>query len=76
MPWVGRASGLDYAGDGLVASVTMSRALFWSPAAAAPGHTPVLDGIGLQWFLDPSTDVVESISSYVDRAVLGWRSSR
>jgi hypothetical protein len=38
--------------------------------------TAVLDGIGLQWLLDPSTDVVESISTYVDRAVLGWRSSR
>jgi hypothetical protein len=73
MPWVGRASGLDDPGDGWVASVTMSRALFWSPAAAAPGHTAVLDGIGLQWLLDPSTDVVESITTYVDRAVLGWR---
>jgi hypothetical protein len=41
-----------------------------------PGQTAVLDRIGLQWVLDPSTDVVESISTYVDRAVLGWRSSR
>ena len=41
-----------------------------------PAHTAVLDGIGLQWLLDPSTDVVESISTYVDPAVLGWRSSR
>jgi hypothetical protein len=41
-----------------------------------PGYTAVLDGIGLQWLLDPFTDVVESISTYVDRAVLGWRSSR
>jgi AcrR family transcriptional regulator len=38
--------------------------------------TAVLDGIGLQWLLHPSTDVVESFSTYVDRAVLGWRSSR
>ena len=38
--------------------------------------TAVLDGIGLQWLLDPSTDVVESISTYVDRAILGWRSTR
>ena len=29
-----------------------------------PGHTAVLDGIGLQWLLDPSTDVVESISTH------------
>lgn len=41
-----------------------------------PGHTAVLDGIGLQWVLDPSTDVVESISTYVDRAILGWRRTR
>ena len=38
--------------------------------------TAVLDGIGLQWVLDPSTDVVESISTYVNRTILGWRSSR
>lgn len=38
--------------------------------------TAVLDGIGLQWLLDSSTDVVESISTYVDRTILGWRSSR
>ena len=40
------------------------------------GRWVSLDGIGLQWLLDRSTDVVESISTYADRAVLGWRSSR
>jgi AcrR family transcriptional regulator len=38
--------------------------------------TAVLDGIGLQWLLDPSTDVGESISTYVNRTILGWHSSR
>ena len=36
--------------------------------------TAVLDGIGLQWLLDPSTDVVASISTYIDRTITGWRS--
>jgi AcrR family transcriptional regulator len=38
--------------------------------------TAVLDGIGLQWLLDPSTDVVASISTYVTRTIMGWRSGR
>jgi AcrR family transcriptional regulator len=38
--------------------------------------TAVLDGIGLQWLLDPSTDVVASISTYVTRTITGWRSGR
>ncbi len=37
--------------------------------------TAMLDGIGLQWLLDPSTDVAASVSAYVDRAVAAWRSS-
>ena len=35
--------------------------------------TAVLDGIGLQWLLDPSTDVVASISTYITRTITGWR---
>lgn len=36
--------------------------------------TAALDGIGLQWLIDPSTDVVASISTYIDRAIGAWRS--
>jgi len=35
--------------------------------------TAMLDGIGLQWLLDPSTDVEASVSTYVDRAIATWR---
>lgn len=35
--------------------------------------TAVLDGIGLQWLLDPSTDVVTSTATYINRAIAGWR---
>ncbi|MFH8253200.1 TetR/AcrR family transcriptional regulator [Microbacterium sp. B2969] len=35
--------------------------------------TATLDGIGLQWLLDPSTDVVASVRTYVDRAITAWR---
>jgi AcrR family transcriptional regulator len=35
----------------------------------------VLDGIGLQWLLDPSTDVVACVSAYVTHAITRWRSS-
>lgn len=38
--------------------------------------TAVLDGIGLQWLLDPSTDVVASVETYISRTLVGWRSSR
>ena len=38
--------------------------------------TAVLDGIGLQWLLDPSTDVITSTTTYVNRTITGWRSSR
>jgi hypothetical protein len=38
--------------------------------------TAVLDGIGLQWLLDPCTDVVASISTYVTRTITDWRSDR
>jgi AcrR family transcriptional regulator len=36
--------------------------------------TAALDGIGLQWLLDPATDVVASVTTYVDRAIGAWRS--
>jgi AcrR family transcriptional regulator len=38
--------------------------------------TAVLDGIGLQWLLDPSTDVTASVETYVNRTVAAWRNSR
>ena len=38
--------------------------------------TAVLDGIGLQWLLDPATDVTASVETYINRTVAGWRSSR
>ena len=34
--------------------------------------TAVLDGIGLQWLLDPSTDVVTTTATYVSRTISGW----
>ena len=36
--------------------------------------TAVLDGIGLQWLLDPSTDVTGTIETYINRTVAAWRS--
>lgn len=36
--------------------------------------TAVLDGIGLQWLLDPSTDVAGTVETYVNRTVAAWRS--
>lgn len=38
--------------------------------------TAALDGIGLQWLLDPSTDVEAGASTYVDRAIAAWRGRR
>ena len=38
--------------------------------------TAVLDGIGLQWLLDPSTDVVASTRTYVTRTISSWRSGQ
>jgi len=35
--------------------------------------TATLDGIGLQWLLDPSVDVAGSIATCVERAVTAWR---
>jgi len=34
--------------------------------------TAVMDGVGLQWLMDPSTDVAASVSTYVRRAVRAW----
>ena len=36
--------------------------------------TAVLDGIGLQWLLDPSTNVTASVETYINRTVAAWRS--
>ncbi len=38
--------------------------------------TATLDGIGLQWLIDPSTDVAASVSAYVDRAIASWQAMR
>lgn len=35
--------------------------------------TATLDGIGLQWLIDPATDVSASVSTYVDRAIASWQ---
>jgi hypothetical protein len=37
--------------------------------------TAVLDGIGLQWLLDPSADVTASVETYINRTIAAWRSS-
>jgi AcrR family transcriptional regulator len=37
--------------------------------------TAVLDGIGLQWLLDPSTDVTGTVETYINRTVASWRSA-
>ena len=38
--------------------------------------TAMLDGIGLQWLLDPSADVTASVETYVNRTITASRSSR
>jgi AcrR family transcriptional regulator len=35
--------------------------------------TAVLDGIGLQWLLDASTDVTGSVETYINRTMAAWR---
>jgi len=35
--------------------------------------TAVLDGIGLQWLLDPETDLRAAVSSYIERAIIAWQ---
>jgi len=36
--------------------------------------TAVLDGIGLQWLLDPSIDVAAGVETYITRTIAAWRS--
>jgi hypothetical protein len=36
--------------------------------------TAVLDGIGLQWLLDPATDVVAVVTAYITHSITRWRS--
>jgi AcrR family transcriptional regulator len=35
--------------------------------------TAVLDGIGLQWLIDPETDLRAAVSSYIERAIIAWQ---
>ncbi|MFF1385308.1 TetR/AcrR family transcriptional regulator [Arthrobacter sp. NPDC058288] len=34
--------------------------------------TAMMDGIGLQWLLNPETDIRASVSTYVERAIAAW----
>ncbi|WP_018762784.1 TetR/AcrR family transcriptional regulator [Arthrobacter sp. 135MFCol5.1] len=34
--------------------------------------TGMLDGIGLQWLLDPTTDIRATVATYVERAIASW----
>ena len=34
--------------------------------------TAMMDGIGLQWLLNPGTDIRSSVSTYVERAIAAW----
>jgi AcrR family transcriptional regulator len=34
--------------------------------------TAMMDGIGLQWLLNPETDIRASVSTYVERAIVAW----
>ncbi|WP_426767079.1 TetR/AcrR family transcriptional regulator [Pseudarthrobacter sp. 1G09] len=34
--------------------------------------TAVLDGIGLQWLNDPSTDIVQAVATFMDRTIADW----
>ncbi len=36
--------------------------------------TAVLDGMGLQWLLDPRTDIRAAVEAYVTRSIAAWRS--
>jgi AcrR family transcriptional regulator len=38
--------------------------------------TAVLDGMGLQWLLDPSVDVVAGVSTYITRTIARWQQPR
>jgi hypothetical protein len=34
--------------------------------------TAMMDGIGLQWLLNPETDIRARVSAYVERAIAAW----
>jgi AcrR family transcriptional regulator len=38
--------------------------------------TAVLDGIELQWLLDPSTDLVAGVTAYVTHSITRWRGGK
>ncbi len=38
--------------------------------------TAVMDGIGLQWLLNPETDIHASVATYVERAIAAWGGNR
>lgn len=38
--------------------------------------TAVLDGIGLQWLLDPTTNMAGSVDTYITRTIASWRNNR
>ena len=38
--------------------------------------TAVMDGIGLQWLLDPSTDVLATMTTHITRTITAWRGTR
>ena len=35
--------------------------------------TAMLDGVGLQWLLDPTTDIRATVTTYVERAIASWK---
>lgn len=35
--------------------------------------TAVLDGIGLQWLLEPATEVTTNVETYINRTIAAWR---
>ena len=35
--------------------------------------TAVLDGIGLQWLLEPATEVTTNVETYINRTIAPWR---
>lgn len=37
--------------------------------------TAVLDGVGLQWLLDPDTDVVAATDTFIQRTIASWSGS-
>lgn len=38
--------------------------------------TAMLDGIGLQWLLDPSTDMVGDVTTFIDDTIARWQQPR